>query len=142
MKSFEAGIVINAAPSRIWSILTDAARYPEWDPGVVRIEGNIAPGERLRIFTKLSPGRAFPVRVENFTPNTSMVWSGGMPLGLFKGVRTFTLTPAGAGATRVEIDEHFTGLLLPLIGRTLPDMNVVFRDFLAALKQRAESKDQ
>ena len=26
-----------------------------------------------------------------------MVWAGGMPLGLFTGIRTFVLTPAASG---------------------------------------------
>ena len=31
-----------------------------------RIEGNIAPGEKIKVFTKLSPGRAFPAKVTDF----------------------------------------------------------------------------
>ena len=38
-----------------------------------------------------------------------MTWSGGMPLGLFKGVRTFTLEPADGGATRFSMREEYTG---------------------------------
>jgi hypothetical protein len=30
-----------------------------------------------------------------------------MPLGLFRGVRTFTLTPAGAGVTDFRVREEF-----------------------------------
>jgi hypothetical protein len=31
-----------------------------------------------------------------------MIWSGGMPLGLFKGERSFTLAPRGDGATELR----------------------------------------
>ena len=137
MKTFSASTTIDAAPDRIWSILTDAPRYPEWDPGINRLEGRIAPGERLKAFTKASPKRAFPVKVSEFVPGRKMTWVGGMPLGLFKGVRTFTLAAAGSG-TNVTVHEEFSGPLLPLIGRTLPDLNATFRDFLAGLKTRAE----
>jgi hypothetical protein len=105
-----------------WAILTNAAGYPEWDPGVVRIEGWIAPGEKITAYTKLSLGRAFPVTVTVFEPGRKMVWDSGMPLGLFKGERTFTLSPQGQGTTEFRLREEFSGLLLGLIGRSIPDM--------------------
>ena len=36
---FTATTEINAAPETIWRIVTDAAKYPDWDPGIIRIEG-------------------------------------------------------------------------------------------------------
>jgi hypothetical protein len=78
-------------------------------------------------------------RVSVFEPNRKMVWSSGMPLGLFKGARTFTLTPMDGGKTSVTVEEIFTGLLLPLIGRTIPDLQPSFNNFVEGLKQRAES---
>jgi hypothetical protein len=138
MKEYRASTTIAAAPEVIWAILTDAARYPEWDPGVERIEGRIAPGERITAYTKLSPGRAFPVTVSEFTPGQKMVWSSKMPLGLFKGERTFLLKPQRHGRVEVAIWERFSGLLLPLIGRSLPNLTPTFEAFLAGLKRRAE----
>ena len=66
-----------------------------------------------------------------------MVWSGGMPFGLFKGVRTYTLEATGVG-TRFGMREEFSGLLAPLIARSIPDMQPAFDQFAAALKHRAE----
>jgi hypothetical protein len=45
-----------------------------WDPSMERLEGPIAPGEKLKVFTKLSPGRGFPIRVTDFVPGKR--WSG------------------------------------------------------------------
>jgi hypothetical protein len=138
MKVFSATTEINATPDTIWKILTDAPAYPEWDPGMVRLEGKVAPGEKITAYTKVSPDRAFPVMVTTFEPGKRMVWEGGMPLGLFKGVRTFTLESLSGGKTRFTLREEFSGLLLPLIGRTLPDLNKTFEAFNAGLKKRAE----
>jgi len=138
MKEFSASTTINASPEAIWAILTDAPSYPEWDPSADRIEGRIAPGETVKAYTKLAPGRAFPAKVTEFEPGKKMVWSGGMPLGLFTGVRTFTLEPQGNGATKFTIQEVFSGPLLPVIGRSLPDMTVPFQQFVDGLKKRAE----
>lgn len=138
MKEFKAFATINATPEKIWVILTDAARYPEWDPNTIRIEGRIASGEKLVAYTKLNPKRAFPATVTEFVPSQRMTWSGGMPLRLFNGVRTFDLVPNANREVRFTLREQFSGPLLPLISRTLPDMNDAFQRFCAGLKERAE----
>lgn len=134
---FSAETTITAPPETIWAILTDAPSYPEWDPGMSRLAGTIALGEKITAYTKISPDRAFPVKVTTFEPGKKMTWTGGMPLGLFKGVRNFILTAKG-NQTHVAISEEFSGLLLPIFGRTVPDLNPAFADFVAGLKQRAE----
>jgi hypothetical protein len=138
MKAFTASINIKAPADRVWSIITDAPNYPKWDPGVIRIEGRIAPGEQLTAYTKLSPNRAFPAKVTVFEPGRKMVWSGGMPLGLFKGVRTFTLAPKNDGSLDFTLREEFSGPLLPLMAGSLPDMTQTFQEFVAGLKAHAE----
>lgn len=134
---FEASISIDAPPSAVWAVLTDIAKWPEWDPFCDRIEGELVQGKKVKAFSKLSPGRAFPVKVAVLDPDAKMVWRGGMPLGLFKGERTFSLTPAGEG-TQFEMHEVFSGPMLGLIKRSLPDMNEAFAAFCAGLKGRAE----
>lgn len=139
MKEYSATTTIEAPPETIWAILTDAEGYPTWDPGIIRLEGRIAPGEKITAVAKLSPDKAFPVNVSEFVPPQRMTWSSGMPLGLFKAARTFTLNKQSDGMTEVIVREQFNGLLLPLIGRTIPNLTPVFEDFVAGLKQHAES---
>ena len=138
MKSFEATSVISTTPDRIWPILVDGAHFPDWDSGVLSVDGRIAPGETIKVVSGASPGRTFPVKVTGFDPARSMVWSGGMPLGLFKGVRTFTLTPAGDGTTRFQLREEYTGPLVSMMWRSMPDLGPSFVQFATGLKQRAE----
>jgi hypothetical protein len=138
MKAYEATAEIQASPEDIWAILTDGPGYQAWDSGVDRVEGRIAPGEKLKVTSKANPGRAFPVKVTEFDPGRRMTWSGGMPLGLFRGARTFTLAPGTDGTTRFVLREEYTGPLLPLIWRSMPDLGPSFRQFASGLKQRAE----
>ena len=140
MKSFEASSTIAAAPDTIWAILTDGAAFPSWDSGVDRVEGQIAPGETIKVSVKANPGRTFPVKVTEFKPGQRMVWSGGMPLGLFKGVRTYTLSPQGNGTTTFTMREEYTGPMLPMIWRSIPDLGPSFTQFANGLKQRAEAR--
>ena len=69
---------------------------------------------------------------------TSMVWSWSMPLAMFKGERTFTLTPKDGG-TEVYCGEQFSGWMLFAFGRMVPDLNSAFQDFARGLKAQAES---
>ncbi len=137
MKECEASIRIDAPPARVWSVLVDTGAWPEWDPSCERIEGTVAPGATVKAFTKLSPGRAFPVKVSELVPQERMTWSGGMPFGLFRGVRTFTLSPDGAG-TKFALREVFSGPMLAVIGKSLPDMTEAFQGFVRGLKHRSE----
>jgi hypothetical protein len=140
MKEAHASATINATPEKIWTILTDAPNYPKWDPWATRIEGTIVAGGKVTAYTKLSPERAFPVKVTEFVPGRKMTWTGGMPLGLFKGVRTFVLDPQKNGAVNFTVREEFTGPLLGMMAGSLPDMTQPFQDFVTGLKARAEGK--
>ena len=142
MKSHDATALIESSPDAIWKILTDGPAYSDWDSGVDRVEGRIAPGETIRVFSKVAPGRAFPVKVTEFEPGTRMVWSGGMPLGLFRGVRTFTVSPQDDGTSRLTVREEYTGPLLPMIWRSMPDLGPSFQQFVNGLKSRAEDSSR
>lgn len=139
MKSFHASTLIRSTPETIWSILTDASRWSEWNTTVSKIAGKIAPGEKITIYAKVNPGRAFPLKVSEFVPGKKMVWAGGMPLGLFKGERTYTLTPRSDGQVEFDMREEFSGLMAPLITKSIPDLQPSFEEFALALKQRAET---
>jgi len=140
MESYEVIKTIAAKPETIWAILTDAAGYTAWDSGVEQVKGTISPGSKIKVYSKISPGRAFPVKVA-LDPPTKMTWTGGMPLGLFKGVRTFTLTPESEALTRFDMREEFTGPLLSMIWKSMPDLTPSFEQFADGLKEAAEGAD-
>jgi uncharacterized protein YndB with AHSA1/START domain len=139
VKYFEARSTISASPQRVWAVLTDSERFPEWDSGIDRVEGKIAPGATIKLFVKVNPGRAFPLKVSEFAAPRLLVFSGGMPLGLFKGVRTYTLEPDGAGRTQFHMREEYTGALLGMMWKSIPDLGPSFQQFADGLKARAEA---
>ena len=91
-----------------------------------KVEGRIAPGETVKLWVKANPGRAFPVKVTSFEPGKRMVWTGGMPMGLFKGERTFQLTPDSSGRVEFSMREVYSGLFAPLIVKSIPDLQPAF----------------
>jgi hypothetical protein len=66
-----------------------------------------------------------------------MVWTGGFA-PLFMGVRTFTLRPRQDGSTDFAMNERFTGLMLPLVKASMPDLRPIFEAFANDLKREAE----
>jgi hypothetical protein len=127
---------IQSAPGRIWTLLTDASDFHRWNSTVTAIEGEIRDGQRIRIHV---PGtdRTFAPTISDVVPEARMTWTGGFA-PLFKGVRTFELTPQTAGSTTFVMQERFSGLMLPLVGRSLPDFGPVFEHYAGDLKREAE----
>jgi hypothetical protein len=64
-----------------------------------------------------------------------------MPLGLFTGTRTYTLTEGGSSTT-VSVRETYTGPLAGLIGKSIPDLQPSFDSFVSGLQRDAEGQDQ
>jgi hypothetical protein len=104
---------------------------------VTSIAGEIAEGRTLVLKVPSAPERVFKPKVSQVAPERSMVWSDGMA-PMFKGVRTFALTPNADGTTRFHMREEFSGLMLPMIKGSLPDFAPVFETYAADLKRAAE----
>jgi hypothetical protein len=138
MKAFAVNTAIRATPERIWALLTDASGYVSWNNTVEKVTGRIALGESVTVYPKINPKRAFPVKVVAVEPTRRMVWRGGMPLGLFQGERTFTLTPRPDGAIDFSMREEYSGLMAPMITRSIPDLQPAFDEFAHDLKRAAE----
>lgn len=126
---------IKATPQRVWELLTNAAEIPRWNSTVSSVEGTVALGERLALKVPIST-RTFKVRVDAFEAPHRLVFSDGN--AIFRGVRTYTLEPQGNSGTLFHMEEVFTGVMLPLIARSLPDFKPVFERYAADLKREAE----
>ena len=127
---------IQASPDRIWSLLTRAEDIPRWNSTVTSISGPIALGKKLALKVPAAE-RTFTPRVTRFEEGKAMEWSDGMA-PMFKGIRTFTLTPKADGATEFAMNEELSGLMLPIIKGSLPDFAPVFEAYAEDLKRAAE----
>ncbi len=127
---------VQAPPEAIWEILTNAANYTKWNSTVTSLEGDIRSGATLKLRVTLDPKRTFSPKVTKLAPN-EMVWSDGFA-PMFRGVRRFTLTPNPNGTTEFAMEEVFSGAMLPLIRRSLPDFGAAFEAFARDLKRTAE----
>lgn len=140
MARFHSAITIGAPVERIWGLLIDGAQWPSWTSTVERVEGSVTPGGSVTVVPAGSDGKAFPLRVEEFSPPQRLVLGGGLPLGLFRGLRTYALTPISPDHVTVSVTETFSGLLAPLITRSIPNLQPAFDAFTADLKAAAERR--
>lgn len=138
MKFYEVSKTIDATPEAVWDVLKDGPGFTSWDSGIVKFEGTISQGSKIKLFSEVSPGRAFPLKVTTFEPPNQLTFEGGMPLGLFKGVRTYRLDPDGNGGTRFHMREEYSGPLLNMMWKSMPDLAPSFEKFATGLKARVE----
>lgn len=134
--AFEAETLINARNSTVWDIITDAGNYPVWDSGITHIQGELLNGGAIRVRTTMSGKRMFFLRVEQI-PGEVMTWTARLPLGLFKGVLTFTLTPVGV-MTRLRVRGESRGPLRSVVLTALPGMAETLANYVRAVQKRAE----
>ena len=133
-------VSIRSSPDRIWALLTNAQDFPRWNSTVTSIDGEIRGGHRIRIHV---PGtdRTFTPLISNLVPAAHMTWTGGFA-PLFKGVRTFELTPRRDGSTTFVMEERFSGLMMPIAGRAMPDFGPVFERYAACLLYTSDAADE
>ena len=134
---FSTRTTIGAAPDHVWRILTDLPAWATWNTTVTSTEGTVALGNKVTVAVSANPGRAFAVTVTELAAPTRMVWRGGMPLGLFTGTRTYTLSPDG-DSTVFGMTEVYAGPMAGMITRSIPDLQPSFDEFARCLKSQAE----
>jgi hypothetical protein len=143
-RRIETDIEIDASPKRVWALLTNFARMPDWNPFIRSISGNLAQGAQLSVLIAPpgKPGMRFKPTVLSVRPERELRWLGRVLIsGLFDGEHYFLLEPIEEGRTRLTQGEKFSGLLVGLLSGTLPATEAGFKAMNAALKRRAEQDE-
>ena len=137
-KQITTYIKINASREKVWEILTDYEKYPEWNPFVKSLTGVVKVGNRIEI--KL-PGMKFKPVVLTLDKNTEFKWLGHFLFKeLFDGEHRFHLSDDGNGVTHLGHSESFKGILVkPLLRSIGKSTKQGFEEMNGALKLRAEN---
>lgn len=142
MKTISTTIDIAAEPERVWEVLTDFARHPDWNPFIRAISGPLEAGGRLsvHICPPGQKGMQFRPKVLAAEPARELRWKGtvGIP-GIFDGEHVFRLESI-AGGTRLHHGETFSGLLPALMSaRSFEPIEAGFRAMNEALAHRVQT---
>jgi hypothetical protein len=142
MKSLHAAIDIDAPEERVWQVVSDFARYADWNPFIVRAAGEPRVGARLDI-TIAAPDMkpvSFRPRVLDVEPGRLIRWKGEFKLaGLFDGRHALIVDPLEGGRSRFTTHEDVTGILLPFAGKVMTASQQGFELMARAVKERAEA---
>lgn len=141
-KEIKSEIVIQAAPSRVWEILSAFEKYSSWNPFIKSIQGKVKVGEKIVV--RLEPpgakGMTFKPTVLAFEQNKEFKWIGHLFFtGLFDGEHRFELIDNGDGTTTFIQAERFKGILVRLFSKMLDGSTLNgFRAMNQKLKEEAE----
>ena len=140
MLELRTEIEIDAPPERVWAVLIDFEKFPDWNPFIRSIRGNVQVGSRLDVLLGASGTRAMRFRptVKAVVPNRELRWLGrlGLPR-LFDGEHIFQIEPLGPIRSRFVQRERFRGLFVPLLARSLNrDARRGFEEMNRALRER------
>lgn len=137
-------ILIKARPEKVWTILTDFVNYPNWNPFIKSINGEVKVGKRITV--RMEPpeakGMTFKPVILTLNTNKELRWLGHLLFeGLFDGEHKFELIDNGNGTTTFRQSENFKGILVPLFKKKL-DYNTKkgFEEMNKKLQELAEQK--
>jgi hypothetical protein len=140
--TIERSIEIDASPAAVWSILTDTGAYPDWNPFITKLAGELTVGSTLEARIAPPDGKpmTFKPTVLAARPEHELRWLGRFILpGLVDGEHTFRIEPLAEGRTRFTQSERFSGLLVRPLKSMLGRTERGFEQMNAALKAKAES---
>lgn len=135
----ETTVHLDARANEVWGVLADFPAYGEWNPFITAISGLLAEDERLEVRFVQGDGKpmTFRPRVLRVSPARQIRWLGKLgPGGLFDGEHYFVLEPQQDGTTVLTHGERFTGILVPLMGKTFRDTEGGFASMNDALAAR------
>jgi hypothetical protein len=137
----QAEIQIDAPPSRVWEVLLDLPAYPEWNPFVLGMVGELGERSTLRIRLGLPEGdeTAFDAVVIKCVPESELRFrSITIHPWLLEREQFWQLHPLGDEGCRFVQGMDLSGALLKLGGKTPERMARGFVYMNQALKRRTE----
>lgn len=136
-KSVNHEIMINASPEFVWSVLTKMDKYPEWNPVMELLEGEVKEGNKVKYRFTQDDTNAYEISasVIKVIPNKLLNQEGGIPFVLTYNHK-YILEDSG-NSTKVIIHEDYRGIGVNFWN---PDpVQKAYKRLNEALKERVES---
>ena len=142
MTVYRTTLPIRASAATVWAVLTDFERYPEWNPALPSIKGELRPGATVAL-TLGMPGRPSPkvkAKLRDVDTARRLTWHGNAGADwLFAGDREFIIDEQPDGTVLFTHVEDVRGALFPIFRAFMGGAIQQSHDsFNAALRARAE----
>lgn len=137
---WQTSVVIDAPPARVWAVMTDIERWPEWTASVTKVERfdalPLAVGSRAKLKQPRFP--AMEWRVTALEDGKSFEWEARTPGS--HSVASHVVVDDGDGRSRVTLGVRQTGALATLLRPIFSPMTERYLRMEAeGLKARSES---
>lgn len=109
MKNCHSQIIIQAPVTKVWKLLTDFDRYPDWNPLVGKVWGTVQ--QKRIIFAHILPLKTvFPLQITSFKPQQRLAWKGVLlKNSILMGEHYYSLKALDKQSTELQHGEDFTG---------------------------------
>lgn len=137
-------IEIKAPIERVWNVLTDFPTYPQWNPMIRQVTGELRTGGRLSVHFQPAgrKPRRFKPKLILVAPNRELRWLGWPRFPtLFDSEHYWRLQTVSDGSTHLEHGMVMYGLLAPVAAILMEDASrAPFEAMNRAHKARAEAR--
>ncbi|GHU04950.1 hypothetical protein AGMMS49960_21200 [Betaproteobacteria bacterium] len=140
-KQIETEIKISATPNTVWRILTDFAAYPDWNPFIQWVKGEVKEQNHInvRVVPTGSKGMTFNPIILSVIENKEIKWIGSVLFkGLFDGEHHLVIQENKDGTTTFSQREYFSGIFVGLFDTKNTETG--FHTMNQKLKELAEAK--
>ena len=146
MAIYRTTFPISASADMVWDVLTDFSRYPEWNPSLPSISGELRSGGTVSM-TLAMPGRPsakVKARLNDVEAGRRLTWQGNVGADwLFAGARQFLIDPQPDGTVLFTHIEDVSGALFPVFRAVMGSAIQGHHDALnVALRERCERQPQ
>jgi hypothetical protein len=141
MKKIETEIMIDADVKKVWTVLTDFEKHPNWNPFIKSIKGELVVGQNLTVSIKPPDGNGMTFKPEilKIEPGKEFRWKGKLGIkGIFDGEHYFILEETKKGQTRFIHGEKFSGALVWMMEKALSKTKLGFELMNESIKKECE----
>jgi hypothetical protein len=141
MKEYHTKIEIKQPQKVVWDFLMDFDRYPEWNPLVSKITGEMKEGTVIKAHI-VPLGKDFLATIVSYKEGEELIWEGVQGAKfLLTGKHYYQLKAIDANTTELLHGEYFTGMLSSFLSKSLlAKMEDAFVLHNTAVKKMLESK--
>jgi hypothetical protein len=136
-------IQINSTPARVWEILTDFARYAEWNPFILKVDGDVRPGAVVPYRFEFPRGIRLwaNAKILRLEAEKELRWTAHfLSPSVFNGEHYFAIARDFGSHCEFHHGEIFTGLTLPIAWPVIRTFGPqIYGSLNEALKRRAEA---
>lgn len=142
MKEVSKAIRINAPLDTVWAVLIDYQAYPQWNPTIRHLGTNNKVGKKFKLKITTPKGKTLRVRPKllEFREKDTFRWKGKLLLkAIFTGEHYFEVKDNKDGSTNFVQGEIFKGVIVPVMGGLIKDLEQSYVLMNQALKERCEA---